>query len=71
MKTVFGRERATNRQAGFRQPGMQLPPGRGQSGASPAIDAGDEETIVKPADPYDLEGHPVVGIVDRGAYQTP
>ena len=37
---------------------------------SPAIDTGDNGTIVNPPRPYDFDGNPgVVGIVDRGAYE--
>jgi hypothetical protein len=36
---------------------------------SPAINSGDNGTIVSPVRPFDLAGNPVVGIVDRGAYE--
>ena len=37
--------------------------------SSPAIDSGDNGTIVSPVRPYDFDGDPVIGIVDRGAYE--
>jgi hypothetical protein len=36
---------------------------------SPAIDTGDNGTIVSPARAVDFDGNPVVGVVDRGAYE--
>ncbi|MCW3056402.1 MAG: hypothetical protein JWO21_371, partial [Solirubrobacterales bacterium] len=36
---------------------------------SPAVNSGDNGTIVSPVRPADLDGNPVVGIVDRGAYE--
>jgi hypothetical protein len=36
---------------------------------SPAINSGDNGTIVSPPRPYDFDGNPMVGIVDRGAYE--
>jgi hypothetical protein len=36
---------------------------------SPAIDSGDNGSIVSPIDPFDIEGNAVVGSLDRGAYQ--
>jgi hypothetical protein len=38
---------------------------------SPAINAGDDATIINPARPYDLEGNPgtIGGLVDIGAYE--
>ena len=37
--------------------------------SSPAIDSGDNGTIVSPVRPYDFDGDPVIGVVDRGAYE--
>jgi hypothetical protein len=34
-----------------------------------AIDTGDNGTIVSPVRPFDFDGNPVMGIVDRGAYE--
>jgi hypothetical protein len=36
---------------------------------SPAIDTGDNGTIVSPVRAFDFDGNPVVGIVDKGAYE--
>ena len=36
---------------------------------SPAIDSGDGGSIVSPVGLYDFEGNPVVGVLDRGAYE--
>ena len=36
---------------------------------SPAIDTGDNGTLVSPVRSFDFDGNPVLGVVDRGAYE--